>query len=579
MVDTSFLPPSLQLFPHKELRQYQSTFLRTVEKNPKVIIHAPVGFGKTIMALISTLPLVKQNGYQLFIFVRTKAQVFRIFLDEIYKIANSQKYGYLTALPLILKADLCLKKDEIPQFYQGVCSAIRCPLLEQTKSIPVEDFSTIVEQVPITSHNEGISIETYKEAFGQFGCPYYVIRRCIPYANIIVTTHTYLKSRNLQIMFSQLVNKSSFGKKIAIIDEGHNFSADIESELSLRELDLASAVIPLKTFDKLKNLIVNFNGRVDRPLELSSAGIDAFLDHERKLSLSEKMHILKVKEFITSNGDIWISENSKLLQINPFPKKTFDFVNSHFQRIILMSGTFHPISSYKTFYDVNYTSLAIPSDFQYSLNGIIYNRAFTSKYDARSYKTYENMANVIQRLHETNPFHTIVFTTSHDFKQKLLSNLSVPNIYVENIGMTPAFLDELRSKKHELILGVLGGKLSEGVEILDFNKRSLLTLIIIAGLPYPRPDMTSQYLQFLYTRRWGLRMAKHLRMLPVTRTISQAIGRGIRSRNDFAASLILDYRAVNLRTMLPPTRIFRDLQTLYNAYDLFFTRMRRLFTV
>ncbi|MHA1331312.1 MAG: DEAD/DEAH box helicase, partial [Candidatus Hodarchaeales archaeon] len=195
MVDTSFLPPSLQLFPHKELRQYQSTFLRTVEKNPKVIIHAPVGFGKTIMALISTLPLVKQNGYQLFIFVRTKAQVFRIFLDEIYKIANSQKYGYLTALPLILKADLCLKKDEIPQFYQGVCSAIRCPLLEQTKSIPVEDFSTIVEQVPITSHNEGISIETYKEAFGQFGCPYYVIRRCIPYANIIVTTHTYLKSR------------------------------------------------------------------------------------------------------------------------------------------------------------------------------------------------------------------------------------------------------------------------------------------------------------------------------------------------------------------------------------------------
>ena len=109
MIDTN-LPPPLQLFPHKELRNYQTKFLRFVEKHPKSLIHAPVGFGKTIMALISALPLVKDENYQLFIFVRTKAQVFRVFLNEIVKIANSRKYGYLTAVPLILKADLCIKK-------------------------------------------------------------------------------------------------------------------------------------------------------------------------------------------------------------------------------------------------------------------------------------------------------------------------------------------------------------------------------------------------------------------------------------------------------------------------------------
>ena len=89
----SDLPPALQLFPHPELRAYQTKFLRFVEKNPKVMIHAPVGFGKTVMALISSLPLVKEKNYQMFIFVRTKAQVFRVFLDQIYKIANSKKYG------------------------------------------------------------------------------------------------------------------------------------------------------------------------------------------------------------------------------------------------------------------------------------------------------------------------------------------------------------------------------------------------------------------------------------------------------------------------------------------------------
>ena len=57
MIDTN-LPPALQLFPHQELRNYQTKFLRFVEKNPKAMIHAPVGFGKTIMTLIHTLPLV-----------------------------------------------------------------------------------------------------------------------------------------------------------------------------------------------------------------------------------------------------------------------------------------------------------------------------------------------------------------------------------------------------------------------------------------------------------------------------------------------------------------------------------------
>ena len=132
----------------------------------------------------------------------------------------------------------------------------------------------------------------------------------------------------------------------------------------------------------------------------------------------------------------------------------------------------------------------------------------------------------------------------------------------------------------ECVFGVLGGKLSEGIEILQPGvKRSLLTLIIIAGLPFARPDMTNQLIMSLYTRKWGLRLAKHINQLPVTRSISQAIGRGIRSETDFAASLILDFRAVHLRPMLPPMRIFRDLQTTYNAYDIFFARMKKIFNI
>ncbi|MFX0084086.1 MAG: helicase C-terminal domain-containing protein [Candidatus Hodarchaeota archaeon] len=579
MIDSNHLPPSLQLFPHPELRTYQTKFLRFVEKHPKVMIHAPVGFGKTIMALISTLPLVKEKNFQLYIFVRTKAQVFRVFLNEIHKIANSKKYGYLTAVPLILKADLCIKNDRI-QFFRGVCGQIKCPYLEQTRSIPEEDFPAIVEQIPITSNatNGSISIDTYKEAFSDFGCPYHVIKRCIPYANIVVTTHTYLRSKNLQEMFSQLLIQSTFPEKIAIIDEGHNFTANIESEISIEDLNRARALIPLKVFDELQDLIISFRNRVERPRHLSSTSLDAFLDHDQKLSLLEKSHLLKIKDFLTSRGDIWVSEENRLLQLNPFPHQSFSFINRDFSRVILMSGTFTPLSSYKALYGLSYASLQIPSDFQFGLNGIIYHRRFTSKYNERTALTYKSMASVIQRLHESNPFHTIVYATSHEFKDKILAYMSLPQIYIENPGISPYFVDDLKKKNHECIFGVLGGKLSEGIEILDKNNRSLLTLIIIAGLPYPRPDATNRLLKSLYAQKWGVRIAKHIcNTLPVTRNVSQAIGRGIRSESDFAASLILDYRAIRFRSILPKTRVFRDIQTLYNAYDLFFAKMNRLF--
>ncbi|UCG03405.1 MAG: PhoH family protein [Candidatus Heimdallarchaeota archaeon] len=578
MIDTN-LPPALQLFPHKELRTYQTKFLRFVEKNPKAMIHAPVGFGKTIMALIHALPLVRSKNYQLFIFVRTKTQVFRVFLEEIFKIANSKKYGYLTVLPLILKADLCIKRDEIPQFYHNICQQIRCPFLEQAKSVPEEDFPAIVEQIPITAHEGSITIDTFKEAFREFGCPYHIIKRCIPYSNIVVTTQTYLRSKNLQDMFSQLISQSSFPHQMAIIDEGHNFTADFEAEITLHELNKAQAIIPLKVIDSLQELILSQNGRVERPRNLSAASLDAFLDHEYNLTLVEKATLLKVKDFLISRGDIWVSEKkNKLIQLNPYPHQAFNFINNFFDRVLLMSGTFTPLALYKALFDVNYATLQIPSDFQFSLNGILYQRNFTSKFSERSVRTYETMAAVIERLHSSNPFHTIVFTTSHEFKQKLLAHISLPDVYIENPGTTPFFLDELRQKNHECIFGVIGGRLSEGIEILDSKtKRSLLSLIIIAGLPYPRPDASNQLLRSLYLKRWGYRMAKLLSMLPVTRGISQAIGRGIRSESDFAASLILDYRAIKMRPLLPPTHVYRNLQTLYNAYDLFFAKMNRVF--
>ncbi len=89
-------------------------------------------------------------------------------------------------------------------------------------------------------------------------------------------------------MLFRMLSRSSFADKICIIDEAHNFSADFEAEISLNDIHKARSVIPLKVFDTLQELIQKRKGRVDRPKNLSSNAIDAFLDHQSKLSIWEK---------------------------------------------------------------------------------------------------------------------------------------------------------------------------------------------------------------------------------------------------------------------------------------------------
>jgi Rad3-related DNA helicase len=575
-------PPALKLFPHEELRAYQAHFLRFIERNPRSIVHAPVGFGKTVMSLISTLPLISSSNYQMYIFVRTKAQIFHVFLKEIQRLAKNEKYGYLTVMPLILKADMCIIRDDVSFFHRGICGQIKCKHLELTQSIPEEDFPTIVEQVPLISYTDknDFDVNTFKNTLSEFGCPYYVIRRCLPYANIIITTHTYLQNKSLQVMFSQLMRKSSFKNKICIIDEGHNFGPVVETELLLPDIYSAKKIIPLKILDQLHDLIYKNRGRVDRPKGLSLASLDAYLDHQSELTLKQKSNLQLIKDFVLSEGDLWISEPEKLVQVNPYPEFIFEFINTHFNRIILMSGTFLPLSSYKKFYRINYPSLKIPATFQNSLNGILYHRQFTSKYSERSTNTYFSMGKVITRLHKNNPFSTIVFATSHELKHKILIHTDIPNVYIENPNENPHFLDNLHQKIHECIFAVQNGKLAEGIEVISpKTNRSLLTLIIIAGIPYPRPDATNTVVKSFFKKKWGIRTANHLSHLPVTRGISQAIGRGIRSERDFAASIILDHRAVRLLNMLPKTVICRNIEKMYATYDSFFSRMKSQYKI
>jgi DNA excision repair protein ERCC-2 len=108
-----------------------------------------------------------------------------------------------------------------------------------------------------------------------------------------------------------------------------------------------------------------------------------------------------------------------------------------------------------------------------------------------------------------------------------------------------------------LLLGVLGGRLTEG---LDYPGDAMEHMLLF-GIPYPRPSARSQALIHHYDAKSGngWMVAVHN---PVGRTLRQAVGRLIRGPDDRGTALVLDERAVRFHDHLPDLRMLREVREL-----------------
>ena len=114
-----------------------------------------------------------------------------------------------------------------------------------------------------------------------------------------------------------------------------------------------------------------------------------------------------------------------------------------------------------------------------------------------------------------------------------------------------AFQTHLQAAGTAVLICVLGGKLSEGVNFADATAR----LAIVVGMPYPNPtdpqlQATQQYLSSqAESPLVGDRYYQSL----CWRSINQALGRCIRHKNDWASIVLMDERFSQdaSRTMLP----------------------------
>jgi len=106
-------------------------------------------------------------------------------------------------------------------------------------------------------------------------------------------------------------------------------------------------------------------------------------------------------------------------------------------------------------------------------------------------------------------------------------------------------VDDFRASRGGVLCSVMGGRLSEG---MDYPGRSL-ELVLIVGIPYPKPNARQRSLSSFYDIRFG-KGWEYTVHAPAARKILQAVGRMIRSEEERGFSVIMDKRAVHFREEL-----------------------------
>jgi DNA excision repair protein ERCC-2 len=188
---------------------------------------------------------------------------------------------------------------------------------------------------------------------------------------------------------------------------------------------------------------------------------------------------------------------------------------------------------------------------------------FASKRD--EHEVQESLTEIIEDTARMTPGNTLVFFPSYGEAERYSERVSAGTTYLDEPGTAA---HELRERFTEDDDGVLytsmWGTLGEGVSYDGDDARS----VIVVGVPYPHLDERMQAVQDAYQESFGDEDSKTGRgedsagwryavEIPTVRKTRQALGRVIRSPEDFGARILVDARYTERAEMEMPSYAVR----------------------
>jgi len=243
----------------------------------------------------------------------------------------------------------------------------------------------------------------------------------------------------------------------------------------------------------------------------------------------------------------------RLLDASTLSRPVFRAVHAS----IVMSGTLHPAGMYADLLGLESSRRvlrAYASPFPPENRLLLVTPRVTTAFGRRDERMYRAIAEELTRLAVAVPGNVAAFFPSYGLMAHVLRNVlwsSLPTeVLVERQAWGKAERDRALQWLREhaatggLLVGVLGGGLSEGVDYRD----NLLRAVGIVGLPLSPPTLEVDALRTYYAQRYGGEKGyEYAVVYPALNKVLQAAGRPIRGETDRAVIVLMDRRYLEAR--------------------------------
>lgn len=550
------------LFPYPQQRPIQRKLVEILLKGEHAIIEAPTGAGKTA-ALLASLEALRQDWQKVVIFVRTLGQVHSYVREHARIAAQVRKLRERGVdieipklLPILGKRHLCVKLDTQSQplnryALRNICMKTRCNLREPTEDLSPSD----VQQMANSVLAGGRRTEAARELLSDFElmdlCPFHLQYRMAIQADIIVTTYPFLFNSRLK---TRLLEAACVEWKelIVAVDEAHNLREPPQSSVAKSSLDYLHRFLP--DLEVVNHLTRAMETPGIRALNVPLSAIEeaTLILTNGSFGREEQIDLLAdILEFLLhNNGNPVVVHYDRLVTPPLVPKHELKSLLET-QCSFLVSGSLVPLEAYRILFGFPLQSayrVVNRADSQrISASYLVLNdRRYRLEYQNRTSTRLQDVGSAINSIHQQVANATLAFTTNYDLVSRIGQYAEADFIEKRDSSVEEA-LEVAGQRKHSLLVAVAGGRLAEGIELVREGK-SMISAIIVAGVPFPVPGEEERYKLDAYRKAYGEKHATLLtRELATTSSIQQMMGRAVRSSSDRAVHVFLDSRIRCLR--------------------------------
>jgi len=600
-------------FPYREWRIGQKEIAEKIYESTQrgniVLVEYPTGAGKTIAVLIGALEAALENDKTILYLARTKNQAqapFRELRRLIRRGANLRVSVFRN------KKEMCALKNIEHLGYEeflNQCRFLReggfCEYYKRTMDMELSKADFIISH----STSPLDFIEMSKRA-GL--CPYEVARALAKRANVIIGTYRYLFDERTRENFLGPLGLS-VKDLIVIIDEAHNLPNSLSDmySYSISEVAVQRAMREIRGY--FKGYELETLGRMITSLRMFIKRVkrSRLNQGERLLSTEEFIaHVAKPAEAEKLIGRLLVAKYLREGSMKSYAFNVYLFINSVYKggeshvlymnledgvaqlhnkclipahetrdlfnelhSCILMSGTLPPkdyLSLMLGIPDNRIIECRIRSFLPKENRLVLVCSDVTTRYSERSEYMYKKIANYIDAIYDAVPKGVLLAVfPSYDVMKVVRIYLTLENLVVERQDTKIEDIEKLVSIADKLlILAVAGGKVVEGVEFIK-GKKSLVSAVIIAGMPFPEPNIPNRYLLEILMRKLGDKSKAWdiVFLVPAVTKVRQAAGRAIRFRSDRAVVVVLDRRFYDKRISEYSEDLYENLALVNNVED------------